>query len=328
VYNYIRFNEYSMEDIAVILKALAEETRLRLLRLLAGHELSVGELVEALRVPQSRISRHLAVLRRAGLVRDRREGNWVYYRAVADEAAGDLWRAVEPHLAGERFHPGDLGRLDKLLAKRRERSKAYFDSVVSEWDRIKRDYIQDALPFLVIANLLRPDAVAVDVGTGTGEVLPALAARAAKVIGVDSSEKMLDACRARLEEAKLANVELRRGDAEALPLADAECDLALCSMVLHHLADPARGVAELARVVRPGGKVVLVDLVEHDRDWTREVMADLWLGFAPEKVSLWLQRAGLTDATYITSAIDSPLKDGPRRKLRTFIAAATKPPSK
>jgi ubiquinone/menaquinone biosynthesis C-methylase UbiE/DNA-binding transcriptional ArsR family regulator len=318
-----------MAEFSSILKALGEETRLRILRLISSQELSVNELVEALGLPQPRISRHLSVLRQAGLAEDRREGNRVFYRMSLGEIgpfAQAVWQAVQSHQAnGEPFR-GDQERLKAVLAKRRARSKAYFDTVVSEWDRIKRDYIQDALPFLVAANLVRADSVAVEVGTGTGEVLVALARTGARVIGVDSSEKMLQACRQRVQASGLRSVELRVGDAEALPVADGECDTALSSMLLHHLADPGKGVAELARVVRAGGKVVIVDLAKHDQEWAREVMADVWLGFTERQIRGWLARAGLAEVTYSSSAIASPAKGGAAEKLQTFVAVAAKPP--
>ena len=311
-----------------ILKAFGEDTRLRILRILSAQELSVGELVDVLRVPQPRISRHLGVLRAAGLVRDRRDGNRIYCSMPAgrlEPFAQAVWQAICDRRDNERLLAGDSARLQRVLARRKQRSKAYFDAVASEWDKIRRNYIQDALPFLVVANLLRPDAVAVDVGTGTGEALLALAGAAAKVIGVDSSEKMLEACRARVAEAGLDNVELRLGDAEDLPLADAECHTALASMVLHHLSDPLRGVREMARVVRPGGKVVIIDLIRHGREWAREVMADLWLGFAEQQLRDWLSQAGLDEVTYSVSAIPSPLEPDSPDKLPAFIAVATKP---
>ncbi len=317
-----------MSQTSVILKAFAEDTRLRILRLICSQELSVNELVDTLELPQPRISRHLSLLRRAGLAEDRREGNRIFYRMSAgggNPLAEAVWAAVRAHGDGTAFYARDLERLQQVLARREARSKAYFDAVVSEWDRIKRDYIQDALPYLVAANLIRPDTVAVDVGTGTGDVLVALARAGVKVIGVDSSEKMLQACRQRAEAAGLDHVELRLGGAEALPVADGECETALSSMLLHHLADPAGGVRELARAIRPGGKVVIIDLLKHEKEWAREVMADVWLGFSEGQIRQWLAAAGLVDVTYSSSAIASPVGGGPSEKLQTFVAVAAKP---
>ena len=321
------------DAIPVIFKAFGEETRLRILRLINTQELSVNELVDTLGLAQPRVSRHLAVLRRAGLAEVRREGNRIYYRLAEGKAApgafaGAIWQAIRAHQADEDFFPADLWRLRTVLAGRTEQTRAYFDKVATEWDRIKRQYIHDALPFLVVANLVRPGSVAADVGVGTGEMLPELTGLVAKVIGVDSSERMLGACRARVEAQALANVELRLGDAEDLPLADGECDTVFARMMLHHLADPPRGIREMARAVREGGKFVLIDLVRHDHDWAREIMADVWLGFTEQQVRRWLAAAGLADVTYSPSAIASPMKQARGRcpqKLKAFIAVGTKP---
>jgi len=317
-----------MLDRPTILKAFGEKTRLRILRLVSVRELAVNELVEALEVPQSRISRHLAVLRRGGLVRDRREGNWIYYSLAAEELepfAAAVWEALLAHQPGGGVFAADLERMARAVAKREARSKSYFDVVVTEWDRIRRDYIDETFSFVAISSLVRPDAVVADVGAGTGGVLLQLARAAGKVIGVDRSEKMLDVCRQRAAAAGLKNVELRLGDAERLPLADAECDAALSSMLLHHLKDPAAGVMEMARVVKPGGKVVVSDLVKHDCDWTREVMADVWLGFTREQIEEWLSAAGLTRVMYSSTEVPSPVQPESAGKLRAFIASGTRP---
>lgn len=321
------------DAIPTILKAFGEGTRLRILRLISAQELSVKELVDTLGLAQPRVSRHLAVLRRAGLAEVRRESNRVYYRlaegqARAEAFAGAVWQAIRAHQADEDFFPADLQRLRTVVARRAEQTRAYFDQVATEWDRIKRQHIHDALPFMVVANLVRPHSVAADVGAGTGEMLPELAGLVAKVIGVDSSERMLEACRARVDAQALGNVELRLGDAEDLPLADGECDTVFARMMLHHLADPPGGVREMARAVRQGGKLVLIDLVRHDHDWAREIMADVWLGFTEQQVRRWLAAAGLADVTYSPSAIPSPMKQARSRspgKLQAFVAVGTKP---
>ncbi len=317
-----------MPDTATTLKALAENTRLRILRLVSMQEFAVTELVDILGVRQSRVSRHLAVLRNAGLVQDRREGNWVYYRLSAADLspfAGALWEAIRQSQAESEFFPEDLTRLKDALAKRKARSKAYFDAVRTEWDHIRRTYIDDVLSLVVASSLVRPDAVVADLGPGTGEMLVSLASAAAKVIAVDHSESMLEVCRRRIRRGGLENVELRLGDAEGLPIADGECDTAFSSMLLHHLADPAGGVREMARIVRPGGKVVISDLVKHDYDWTREVMADVWLGFDEQQVRRWLAAAGLADVQYSSAPVPSPREPDSPARLRAFIATGTKP---
>jgi ubiquinone/menaquinone biosynthesis C-methylase UbiE/DNA-binding transcriptional ArsR family regulator len=309
-----------------LLKALAEETRLRILRVISRRELCVSELVQVLDAPQSSISRHLAALKQDGLAADRREGTWVYYSMAqtGDALVTGVWQAIEPHL-DEGFFPQDLERLEVVLRQREDHTRSYFDTVAKEWDRIKRDYIDECPAYHVVAMLVGKDAVVADVGSGTGEFLVALARRVARVIGVDNSQKMLEAAKERVERSGLANVTLRLGEAEVLPIGDGECDAAYSSMLLHHLADPALGIRELARVVKPGGKVIISDLAKHEYDWTREVMADVWLGFSEEQIREWLAQAGLGDVTYSSAALGSPLEEESRVRLSAFVATATKP---
>jgi len=317
-----------MLKIPRILKAFGESTRLRILRLIADRELAVNEIVEALEIPQSRISRHLAVLRQAGLVDDRREGNWVYYHMrtdALDPFAADVWRAIGSLDGDAGFFPRDAERVKAIVAKREARTRTYFDVVVAEWDRIRRNYIDENFSFVVLSSVVGPEAVVADVGAGTGELLVQMAAAARKVIGIDRSEKMLAVARERVAAAGLTNVELRLGEAGALPLDDAECDTVLCSMLLHHLKDPPGGVREMARVVKPGGKVVISDLVRHDADWAREVMADVWLGFTEPQVREWLSSSGLSGVAYSSTSVPSPVQADRAAKLRAFIASASKP---
>jgi len=313
-----------------ILKALSEEIRLRILRLVSMQELYVNELVSILDMSQPRVSRHLTVLKNTELVVGRREGNWIYYHAndASDNTfAAEIRHTIDAHLLDETFFPEDLNRLASVLARRKASSTAWFDSVASEWDRIKHNYIQDMLPFMLATNFIQSGAVAADIGTGTREVLLALAASAGKVIGVDNSEKMLEVCRERIAGSELDNIELRLGDAETLPLDDAECDTIFSSMLLHHLTSPRKGVAEMARALSPGGKVVVIDLVKHAHDWTREVMADLWLGFTEQQIQDYLKEAGFIDLNYSTSTVNSPAAGDRAEKLQVFIAIAAKAPS-
>jgi len=311
-------------DISALLKCLGEDTRLRILRLVSTQELSVNELMTSMGLAQPRVSRHLAVLRREGLVRDRREGNLIYYRMTREglpEPAEAVWQALAPVLANG-FFPEDLVRLRQTLARRADRSRGFFDDILAEWDRIRHSYIDDALPPARLAELVEPEWVVADVGTGTGQILLPLARRAREVVGMDRSERMLAVCRQRVEAAGLSNVTLRRGEAEALPLPDTACDAVFSSMLMHYLADPGTGLREMARILRPGGRLVVSDLIRHDQVWTREVLADMWLGFSEQQVRRWLAEAGLRVVDY--SSNEGP---APAGKLATFVAIATKKPS-
>ncbi len=169
-----------------------------------------------------------------------------------------------------------------------------FDSVGPEWDALRKVFNDDALRARAVARLVPPGLRVCDVGTGTGVLALELAKLGLEVVGVDRSTRMLDAARAKLDAAGVPGVELRRGEAETLPLEDASVDAAFAHMVLHYLASPADAVAEMARIVKPGGLVVVVDFETHDREWMREELGVQWLGFASEDIEAWLTRAGLT----------------------------------
>jgi ArsR family transcriptional regulator len=286
-----------------LFQALADPTRLRILRVLDGAELSVNELVDVLLLPQPTASRHLGVLLRAGLVDRRRDGLWTFYSWKQDRggpANGDLAGVVRSRLRGLPDDRGDLGRLSACLAARAAASHDFYARVASKWDELRAGLDLEGLHLSILGGILPPALDLVDAGTGTGALLPVLAPAARRLVGVDRSPEMLDRARARVVSEGLRSVLLLRADLEALPLAGASVDGVASLLALHHAARPQAAVAELARIVRPGGSLVLSDLVEHREEWLREELAHLWLGFAPERVAGWCTSAGLVEVQATT----------------------------
>ncbi len=281
---------------ATLLHAVSDETRLRLLRLLHREELNVQELVGVLQLRQPTVSRHLAVLREVGWVRQRREGTWSWYRAtgVAEfPGPGDLRRAVLASADALEAAAADDARLAGAVAAREARGQEFFAGVADHWDRIRAQYEHPDLQAGVLAGLVPRGLRVADVGTGTGALLPLLATAAEEVIALDASSAMLRRARRLCRDAQLTNVRCERADVTALPLADGELDAVTCSMVLHHVARPAVAIAELARVVRPGGQVVVLEFTRHNLSWMREELAHQWLGFDRDQLAGWLTAAGL-----------------------------------
>ena len=306
-----------------IFKTLADPTRVRILALLEREELAVQELMEVLGMAQSRVSRHLAILREAALVQDRRDGTWVFYRFGPPDAGiwAETWGLVRESLRGDSTHERDAAALSRVLSARAARTRSFFESVGPEWDALRKVFDDDLLRARAVARLVDPSLVVADIGTGTGVLALELARLGLRVIAIDHSPRMLDAARAKAESEGLAAVELRLGDAGALPLADGEVDAALAHMVLQYLASPAEALREMARVVRPGGAVVAVDFEEHAHEWMRQELGVSRLGFAADEVAGWFQEAGLERLRIETQ----PAPAGGRDLPATFIASGRRP---
>ena len=182
-----------------------------------------------------------------------------------------------------------------MLEARAEHSRSFFDSVGPEWDAVRKVFNDDALRARAIARLVDPGLTVADVGTGTGILAAELARLGLRVVAIDNSPRMLQAARAKLQQEQLSNIELRQGQANDLPLADAEVDAALAHMVLQYLPSPAESIREMARAVRPGGPVVAVDFVSHQHEWMRHELGVTWLGFALEEIEAWFETAHLVD---------------------------------
>jgi DNA-binding transcriptional ArsR family regulator/protein-L-isoaspartate O-methyltransferase len=285
----------------VVFKAMADPTRLRLLQVLSGQELSVSELVEVLRQPQSTVSRHLRTLREAGLIADRRDGTNVLCSLAAIHGNGGSTelRGRVLEWIQEQPVPRPLNRrLERLLQRRTDRSLGFFEEVGERWDQIRTESFGNRFHLEALTALLPSEWTVADVGTGTGYLLPILAASFRRVIAVDPVAAMLEAARARPELAGVNNVEFRKGDVSQLPMTDGEVDAALAVLVLHHASSPPGALSELRRVVRPGGRVLIVEQDAHELADFHERMQDRWWGFEPDWLKAQAEAAGFADARW------------------------------
>lgn len=272
---------------------LGDPLRCRVLLLLERHELTVSELCAVLQLPQSTVSRHLKTLADGAWLASRRDGTSRYYSMAAetlDRGARQLWPVIRDQMIDMPAAHQDEVRLQSVLQRRREKSRAFFSSAAGEWDRLRRDLFGDRVHLLALLSLLDERLVVGDLGCGTGQLSEALAPHVARVIAVDGSPEMLEAARTRLESR--AAVEVREGALEALPIDTASLDVAICSLVLHHQPDPPRVLGEAARVLRPGGRVLVVDMRPHERTEYQQLMGHVWLGFSDDTMRRYLGAAG------------------------------------
>lgn len=291
--------KFASDDIVTALKAAAEPTRLRILLLLAAGELSVKDLTVILGQSQPRISRHLKLLAEAGLVERFREGSWAYFH-VSDRAAGgrlalDILSLVD---ANDDTVARDRTRAEALKREREAAAQAYFQTHAADWDRIRALHIAEQNVEAAIVDALGdgPFDLLVDLGTGTGRILELLADRYQRGIGFDLNNAMLAYARSNLSRANLSRIQVRHGDIYALSLPDGVADAVVMHQVLHFLSDPVPAIREAARVLAPGGRLLIVDFAPHDLEFLREEHAHDRLGFPPEQVEGWLRDAGLKPA--------------------------------
>jgi ubiquinone/menaquinone biosynthesis C-methylase UbiE len=279
-----------------MLKAAGEETRLRLLALLAEAELTVTELTDILRQSQPRISRHLRLLAESGLVVRFREGSWAFFRLAEHGAKAELARVLAAQLDPEdSVMVRDRERLAQVRAARATAAQGYFRAHAAEWDRIRRLHAADAAVEGEIQAVLadRPFRSLLDLGTGTGRMLELLGPGLERGLGIDLSLDMLALARARLDRAGLRHCSVRQGDIYDLALPRDSFDIVIVHQVLHYLDDGARAIREAARVLRPQGRLLVIDFAPHDHEFLRDEHAHRRLGFAEETVSQWLEQAGL-----------------------------------
>jgi len=293
------------------MSALADPTRCRILLLLEQHELTVSELCAVLQLPQSSVSRHLKTLADDDWVVSRRDGTSRFYSMPFDDldsGASRLWPLIREQVAGTAAAGQDGQRLRGVLARRRATSQAFFASAAADWDRLRTTLFGDTFYLWAMLGLVDPSLTVGDLGCGTGQLTEVLAPHVHRVVAVDASADMLDAARARV--GPLPNVDVRQGELEALPLQAGEIDAALLSLVLHYSPDPARALVEVARVLQPGGRVLVVDMLPHDREEYQQQMGHVWLGFSEKQMARFLTGAGFGNVRLRALPVD-PHAKGP-----------------
>jgi ArsR family transcriptional regulator len=302
------------------LASLADTTRSRLLLLLDRHELTVSELCGIMQLPQSTVSRHLKALADSGWVSARADGTSHLYtmtREELDASARRLWALVRDQVGPSAAATQDQRRLQATLADRRTKSQEFFSSSAGQWDRLRDELYGERVHLGALGALAESEWVLGDLGCGTGETSATLAPFVKHVIAVDASAQMLQAARKRLQP--FDNVELRRGDLESLPIDDGRLDAATLMLVLHYVPEPERALSEVARVLKPGGRLIFVDMLPHDRDSYRQQMGHVWLGFAEDQVTRMLEEAGFRKIRIVPLVPDARAK-GPG----LFVATAEK----
>jgi ArsR family transcriptional regulator len=299
-----------MPSILKNLRLLADPSRLRILLLVEREELSVAELQEILGMGQSRISTHLAQLKQAGLVEDRRNGKSILYRlkhGIQSNGFSEMLGVLRQAAAEIPEAEQDSEALRLALRRRQDKMRAYFDELAGKFGR---NYVPGRSWQGLAETLLTlmPPMVIADLGAGEGTFSQLLARRSKKVIAVDNSEKMVEYGRELARKHGVKNLEYRKGDLEEVPIRDATVDLAFFSQALHHAQHPQRAVAEASRILKPGGRIVVLDLLRHGYEEARELYADLWLGFTEVEVTRFLRQAGFKniETSVVHSEEDAP----------------------
>ena len=301
------------------LTALADGTRSRILLLLDRHELTVSELCAVLQLPQSTVSRHLRILADDHWIVSRAEGTSRLYRmpsARLHAPTRRLWQLVREQVTSTPASARDLQRLDSVLARRRTATREFFSSRAGQWDRLRGELFGDRSDLMALAGLLDEQWVVGDLGCGAGRLTEVLAPFVGQVIAVDESTPMLGAARRRL--GSMSNVELRQGELEALPIDAGALDAAVLCLVLHYIAEPVAVLREARRALRPAGRLLVVDMMPHEREDYREQYGHQWLGISPEQLHDWCTDAGLQVVRY------TPLPADPAAKGPTLFASSVK----
>lgn len=278
------------------LRAAGEGTRLRILHLLAEGELTVKDLTTVLAQSQPRISRHLKLLHDARILERYREGSWVYFRLSDQTGEGQLARQILSCL--DRADPvlrRDRDQVARLIEARAQAAQQFFEAHAQDWDRVRALHVDEAIVEDAMRRIVaeRPIGLLVDLGTGTGRVLELLGDLYERGLGIDTSQAMLAYARANLERAERHNAQVRQGDLHNLALDDGCADVVVMHQVLHFIPDPAKAIAEAARLLKPAGHLLIVDFAPHELDELRERFAHERLGFSDAQISGWFAEAGL-----------------------------------
>lgn len=315
-----------MEELLASLKAAAESTRIRIMFILSHGELNVSELTYVLGQSQPRVSRHLKLMAEAGLLSRHKEGNWVLFRLRNEGLGGALARALVDMLTlKDSLLSGDLSRLEEVKRQREEKAAAYFSANAASWSELRSLHVNEENVEHAMQQLIggSPFETLVDLGTGTGRVLELFSSQAKLILGIDTSRDMLAIARASLEKHGL-RPELRQSDIYALPLADASADVVTVHQVLHFLDEPQKALLEARRILKPEGKLLVVDFAPHELEELREDHAHRRLGISAEQMTAWFNRANLVMERH--EVLDPPwLKD--RKGLTVSLWLARPAPS-
>ena len=286
----------TLDTMVDTLKAAAESSRLRILALLSRGDLTVSDLTEILNQSQPRVSRHLKLLLEAGLIGRYQEGSWAYFRLSDSDTERDFVNGLvsRVHLSDPQVER-DLERLAAVKRKRQERAKEYFSENATSWDQIRSLHVSDASVEAALKRLVgkKPFQAMLDLGTGTGRLLEIFAPLYRRGVGIDLSREMLTVARANLDRAGVANAQVRQGDIYAPPVERDAYDLVTMHQVLHYLDDPQLAIREAARLLRPAGRLVIVDFAPHALEFLRDEPAHMRLGFSDRQIGEWFAEAGL-----------------------------------
>ncbi|HBF32115.1 metalloregulator ArsR/SmtB family transcription factor [Rhizobium sp.] len=313
---------FALDSLVDLLKAAGEPTRLRLLALLEAGDLTVSDLTDILGQSQPRISRHLKLLAEAELVDRYQEGAWAYFRLKQDGAAARLARLLlEETSKSDPVLLRDGDRLGAVKRARAEKAQAYFSRNAAEWDELRRLHVNDSEVERALVSLIgerNVDAL-LDLGTGTGRILQLLQDRYQRAVGIDASRDMLAVARANLDKANVTKASVRQGDILNLPLDGGEFDIVIIHQVLHFLVEPEMALQEAARMLKPGGQLIIIDLAPHKLEHLREEHAHIRLGFSHQLMGDWLTKAGFN----LLNAVDVAPRQQPGDALTATLWLAT-----